>query len=325
MDKITGYQSGQTAPGSEENKKAGVKSPAKPDDLQKWQAAYEQKQKDAGRAGSEGKGTRAGGLSRDPAKREDMKVLKELTEEVVQTPRGLDDLAPDATGKAPVKPGDPTRKDPEKPSEGEGGATATDLIMAAPMQYFVTPVPLRLMEYTDPSRAASYMQDEKKTEGAAASAADLGEGRFSPEARLASDKKEMEKDAEVFGVAMLQQLNQAAGTPLIPELAQTQPVPGKDLQELVERLVERMMVTDTSLGQKPEIVLKLDSKFLNGAELSIRMEDNQLVVSLRSGDPKDLASLKKFAGDMQHSVEGQLTKGLPNLRLQVNVEALPRG
>jgi len=177
------------------------------------------------------------------------------------------------------------------------------------------------MEYTDPSRAASYMQDDKKS--GQMTAGEIGEGQPSPAAREARDKKEMEKDAEVFGVAMLQQLNQAAGTPVIPELAQVPPMPGKDMQELVERLVDRMMVTDPSSGQKPEIILKLDSKFLHGAELSVRMEDNQLVVSLRSNDPKALQSLEKFAGDMQSQVENSLSKGLPNLRLKVNVEALP--
>jgi hypothetical protein len=328
MDKIKGYQSGEAPPPPPTDLKAKTKAeaPAKMEDLKKWEAALKDRQKktDLGKSDSQ---SDQPGLDPDPAKRPDMQALRTLTNEMTADPHarllpGRKDSDKDIPDQKNKDPSDTIGKDSLPPLDP--GARVSDLSFAAPKPYFATPVPLKLLEYTDASRLSATLAGDRKA--GVAGSGETGEVSQQNINKTESERKGLEHDAAIVGVGILQQMNQSAPTPFAPELAQTPPLPSQELQERVERMTQRLMVTDPSHGQKPEIILQLDSKYLNGAELALRMENNnQLVVTLRGGDPKAMASLENLQANLQRDVEGALTHGLPNLRVRVDLQLRPPG
>lgn len=128
------------------------------------------------------------------------------------------------------------------------------------------------------------------------------------------------------GDRILQGLMGSATAPTTPaSLEKPAPTPSDrtaQIAQIAERLADRILVSDRSHNAAAEVRIQLRESVLQGAEISIRHEQGQLVVGFNVADTGVARQLSPQADDLQRVLAEKLNEPV---RIEVNVSSQDSG
>lgn len=107
-----------------------------------------------------------------------------------------------------------------------------------------------------------------------------------------------------------------APLPQTPNSAAHAATPGAEqISELAQQLAQRILVSDTAHGDPAEVRIQLKSAVLDGAEVSIRQEQGQILVSFHVNSDQAKQALSPQLGHLQQLLNERLQ---PSVRVELH-------